>query len=429
MSILRLRFVFASLATLSASSCYSFDYTPAGDTTGTTTGTGGAAATSSTGGSTTSACQPDCAAKTCGDDGCDGSCGACDTGQTCTTDGICRCDPWKVVNSDYVTGVVPNGDDVIILDAKSRGLRLDACTGDIQAQYQPAPIDAYTISLAKGHVVMTQGSSSVAQLVVLDPLTLAGAQPIQIANTGSPIVSDAGVAPDGTLWMIGQTGSTSTSFTAPLWTFDADTNELSCAYSVTGFAQLVGVALTATPTGLWLTAQTPRYGAPQTTIAFVPYGACDPGTCICTPSSTYSGFAHGDQPLDILATTDHVYLAGWHYESPVTGFVQAQKAGETTWTTYQTPDISAGNEIAATVVQSPAGDLLVGWAANFSGGTGYLSRLGADLSFKEQHELVGSTLVSSIVPMSDGTVILGGWKPSGGFALRCLPDLSDCPAL
>jgi len=35
-------------------------------------------------------CAPDCAGKTCGDDGCGGSCGTCPNGQTCTASGTCQ---------------------------------------------------------------------------------------------------------------------------------------------------------------------------------------------------------------------------------------------------------------------------------------------------------------------------------------------------
>lgn len=37
-------------------------------------------------------CTPQCAGKTCGDDGCGASCGACSSGQTCQ-DGTCACVP------------------------------------------------------------------------------------------------------------------------------------------------------------------------------------------------------------------------------------------------------------------------------------------------------------------------------------------------
>ncbi len=38
-------------------------------------------------------CQPDCAGKQCGDDGCGGTCGTCGTGQACTAAGQCVCQP------------------------------------------------------------------------------------------------------------------------------------------------------------------------------------------------------------------------------------------------------------------------------------------------------------------------------------------------
>ena len=39
------------------------------------------------------ACEPDCLGKTCGDDGCGGSCGACAAEETCTSYGSCTCTP------------------------------------------------------------------------------------------------------------------------------------------------------------------------------------------------------------------------------------------------------------------------------------------------------------------------------------------------
>ena len=36
------------------------------------------------------ACVPDCEGKTCGDDGCGGSCGTCDGELLCHTDGVCK---------------------------------------------------------------------------------------------------------------------------------------------------------------------------------------------------------------------------------------------------------------------------------------------------------------------------------------------------
>jgi hypothetical protein len=38
-------------------------------------------------------CAPDCADKTCGDDGCGGDCGACESGGACPLNGVCGCEP------------------------------------------------------------------------------------------------------------------------------------------------------------------------------------------------------------------------------------------------------------------------------------------------------------------------------------------------
>ncbi|MDH5671443.1 MAG: hypothetical protein OEZ06_04790 [Myxococcales bacterium] len=38
-------------------------------------------------------CTPDCVGRSCGDDGCGGSCGSCGSGQACSLDGRCECAP------------------------------------------------------------------------------------------------------------------------------------------------------------------------------------------------------------------------------------------------------------------------------------------------------------------------------------------------
>lgn len=42
---------------------------------------------------TTDGCLPDCEGRVCGDDGCGGSCGSCETGITCSDQGQCGCTP------------------------------------------------------------------------------------------------------------------------------------------------------------------------------------------------------------------------------------------------------------------------------------------------------------------------------------------------
>ena len=71
-----------------------------GSSSGTTNagGTGGGGTTSSGGtGGGSSACQPDCAGKTCGNDGCDGTCGGCPPSQLCGTDNTCKAQTTGVV--------------------------------------------------------------------------------------------------------------------------------------------------------------------------------------------------------------------------------------------------------------------------------------------------------------------------------------------
>ncbi len=43
------------------------------------------------GGTCTAGCTPDCTGRSCGSDGCSGSCGACPMGQSCNTSGACVC--------------------------------------------------------------------------------------------------------------------------------------------------------------------------------------------------------------------------------------------------------------------------------------------------------------------------------------------------
>ena len=71
-----------------------------------------------------STCTPSCNGKTCGDDGCGGSCGTCDTGETCSG-GVC-------------TGGGGGGGDTCAHPVCSTGSELDgscdSCAGQICAQ-------------------------------------------------------------------------------------------------------------------------------------------------------------------------------------------------------------------------------------------------------------------------------------------------------
>ena len=58
-----------------------------------TSPTDSAASGSPDGAPDASACTPSCEARECGDDGCGGDCGACETGHQCTPDGACECAP------------------------------------------------------------------------------------------------------------------------------------------------------------------------------------------------------------------------------------------------------------------------------------------------------------------------------------------------
>ena len=74
--------------------------------TGGSTATGG---TSNTGGSAAtggSDCVPDCSARECGSDGCDGRCGVCDSSEQCSAAGLCSCSPntFQCNNGDCIPG-------------------------------------------------------------------------------------------------------------------------------------------------------------------------------------------------------------------------------------------------------------------------------------------------------------------------------------
>lgn len=72
------------------------------------------------------ACEPACTGKTCGPDGCGGSCGACDAGQACTTEGVC-CTPTTCARIDQEMCQTPDdcGDYGIC------GTFPDGCGGEI----------------------------------------------------------------------------------------------------------------------------------------------------------------------------------------------------------------------------------------------------------------------------------------------------------
>ncbi len=56
-------------------------------------------------------CTPDCNGKECGDDGCGGSCGTCDNGKTCNSDGKCveHCQPKTCQDLGYECGQADDG--------------------------------------------------------------------------------------------------------------------------------------------------------------------------------------------------------------------------------------------------------------------------------------------------------------------------------
>jgi hypothetical protein len=78
-------------------------------------------------------CEPDCAGKDCGPDGCDGSCGTCASGQICTADGQCVCTaascPGGCCASDETCHTPPSNQF-----CGTGGAACAACTGQDQCQ-------------------------------------------------------------------------------------------------------------------------------------------------------------------------------------------------------------------------------------------------------------------------------------------------------
>lgn len=78
-------------------------------------------------------CQPDCAGKTCGDDGCGGSCGVCDDGNPCTNNicianGICMYEN-KANETPCEGGKCINGECVCQSDCAGKECGDDGCGG------------------------------------------------------------------------------------------------------------------------------------------------------------------------------------------------------------------------------------------------------------------------------------------------------------
>ena len=80
------------------------------DATGSTDDGAGTGTDDGTNGTTDTPCQPDCAGKECGDDGCGATCGEC-TGDTpiCNDVGVCEAEPVQGV--DWATEIEPIFDD------------------------------------------------------------------------------------------------------------------------------------------------------------------------------------------------------------------------------------------------------------------------------------------------------------------------------
>jgi len=79
---------------------------------GGTKGSGGATGTGGATGAGGSACTPSCANKTCGSDGCDGTCGGCLPSQMCGTNGTCQAKSGTGISVDASSQLTPISPDI-----------------------------------------------------------------------------------------------------------------------------------------------------------------------------------------------------------------------------------------------------------------------------------------------------------------------------
>jgi len=106
------------------------------------TGNGGQAASGGTTGTGGSACAPSCANKTCGSDGCNGTCGGCPPSKMCGANGTCQTKSGSGIVVDGTSQLTPISPDIYGVafatdstDDSYKVASLDRWGGDAEASY------------------------------------------------------------------------------------------------------------------------------------------------------------------------------------------------------------------------------------------------------------------------------------------------------
>jgi hypothetical protein len=106
------------------------------------TGTGGATASGGATGTGGATCTPSCANKTCGSDGCNGTCGGCPPSQLCSADGVCQAKSGSGIVVDVHSQLTPISPDLYGVafatdsaDDSYKVATLDRWGGDSEATY------------------------------------------------------------------------------------------------------------------------------------------------------------------------------------------------------------------------------------------------------------------------------------------------------
>ena len=88
----------------------------------------------------TELCIPDCSLRECGGDGCDGSCGSCDSGTVCSIQGVCQPDAAALVINevDRATGTATPADFIELYNAGTQPMPLLGVTIEVLSASAPA---------------------------------------------------------------------------------------------------------------------------------------------------------------------------------------------------------------------------------------------------------------------------------------------------
>jgi hypothetical protein len=416
-------------------------------TLSTTTSPGGAGGSSASGGSSSSggdagqggaSCIPECDARECGDNGCQGLCGECasDT-ESCNKVGECCPTTWAVQLKSLPTAIElwPETQSFFVGE-EGAVQRLRTCDGATVPGSSAHSFDSgiQPVALGRmGSVLIVVANASPSSLAFsLDPNSLAvqGTPTSLPASAPSNLIREGAVGAQGTLWLgLDQDGGGLIQY---------QPGSTPCKHDFQSAAGFIDRGFAVTPTGVAIGIQSTN---PSVPVHFVNVDATDcPMTsqCPCSSASTSPDLPLGLSPQAVIVTGNTMVAAG----------LNGDMANNTT--SAEVARVSGGS-VQAHWVWDPTAQLDAFFAAALDGSTIYLGGgtngtavpslsgvafvLSLPLTFSSstgatvKAEITDGMYVARMAVDEDGVYLLG-YAADGvhGFAMKCTKDLV-CPAV